>query len=127
MRSAYALAWLRKFKKETRLNPALSFSSSGHATLRLYSSRGRARGENHQANRAAITASAYAHDRGKRSTRDCTTLNALHVHSPMPQRLNIGRNAYQMSARSLIKVWNRSATGRMGFSFVPASAPSDGG
>src|SRR5579872_2028615 len=53
MRSAYAFAWLRKFSHETRLSSRGSSFNSGQATFRLYSSRGRASGENHHANRAA--------------------------------------------------------------------------
>ena len=56
IRSAYALAWLRKLSHESRFSSA--GVSSGQATLRLYSSLGRASGENHQAMRAATTASA---------------------------------------------------------------------
>src|SRR5207245_6428678 len=83
IRSAYALAWLRKFSRESSFNPDVV--SSGHATFRLSSGRGRASGENHQATRAAMTASAYAHVRGNRSTSDWTILNARQRHSLTPE------------------------------------------
>src|SRR5438445_6383944 len=83
IRSAYALAWLRKFSRESSFNPDVV--TSGHATFRLYASRGRASGENHQATRAAMTASAYAHVRGNRSTSDWTILNARQRHSLTPE------------------------------------------
>ena len=58
IRSAYAFAWSRKFSQDIRRSAAGSCCSSGQAIFRLYSRRGLARGENHQAKRAAITASA---------------------------------------------------------------------
>ena len=110
IRSAYAFAWLRKFSFDRRRNSAGLLSISGQAIFRLYSSLGRASGANCHAILAASTASAYAHARGRRSTIACTILNARHVHSPIPQRLNIGRKAYHWSGRSLMNSWNRSTT-----------------
>src|SRR5882672_9446244 len=51
IRSAYALAWLRKLSQDKRRSSRVFFISSGQATFKLYSRRGRANGENSHAKR----------------------------------------------------------------------------